>query len=210
MNSDTGEGRFAGLYDLAFNPVLKHVHQRIVQLMKNYECQSIVDLGSGTGALARTLAKNGFSVTGIDTSSQMIAVAREKSPDSLRFIHADITSIDHSDMMFDAANISLVLHPNSAETITKIVMKAKKLIKPNGVIFITDYGNGTGFSGKIASGLMQMIESFTREDHRRNYFSFMKLKGTHMFSSWSELSVIENYHYFKGALQTIIVKFEKK
>ncbi|HMA83530.1 MAG TPA: methyltransferase domain-containing protein [Candidatus Thermoplasmatota archaeon] len=210
MNSDTGEGRFAGLYDLAFNPVLKHVHQRIVQLMKNYECQSIVDLGSGTGALARTLAKNGFSVTGIDTSSQMIAVAREKSPDSLRFIHADITSIDHSDMMFDAANISLVLHPNSAETITKIVMKAKKLIKPNGVIFITDYGNGTGFSGKIASGLMQMIESFTREDHRRNYFSFMKLKGIHMFSSWPELFVIENYQYFHGALQTIIVQFEKK
>ncbi|MFO8077945.1 MAG: class I SAM-dependent methyltransferase [Thermoplasmatota archaeon] len=210
MNSDTGEGRFAGVYDLAFNPVLKHVHQRIVQLMKKYGCQSIVDLGSGTGAQARILAKNGFSVTGIDASSQMIAVARKKSSDSIRFIHDDITSIPHSDMMFDAANISLVLHPNSAETISKILLKAKNLIKPDGVVFITDYGKGTGFSGKMASGLMQMIESFTRQDHRQNYFSFMKHQGIQMFSSRSELSVIENYHYFQGALQTIIVKFEKK
>lgn len=210
MNSDTGEGRFAGLYDIAFNPVLKHVHQRIVQLMKKYDCQSIVDLGSGTGALARVLAKNGFSVTGIDASDQMIAVAREKSSDSITFIHADITSLDHTEMVFDAANISLVLHPNSSETISKIVMKAKKLIKPDGVVFITDYGRGTGFSGKVASGLMQVIESFTRQDHRQNYFSFMNQKGIQMFSAWSDLSVVENYEYFHGALQTIIVKFEKK
>ncbi|MFO8077220.1 MAG: methyltransferase domain-containing protein, partial [Thermoplasmatota archaeon] len=204
-----GEGRFAGLYDLAFNPVLKHVHQRIVELMQKYDCQSIVDLGSGTGAQARVLAKNGFSVTGIDASSQMIAVARKKSSDSIRFIREDITSLGHAEMMFDAANISLVLHPNSPETITKIVRKAKKLIKPNGVVFITDYGWGTGFSGKIASGLMQVIESFTREDHRQNYFSFMKQQGIQMFSTWYDISVIEHYEYFHGALQTIIVKFEK-
>jgi len=209
MNSDTGEGRFAKMYDLAFNPVLKQVHQRIVQSMNKYDCQSIVDLGSGTGALARVLAKNEFLVTGIDASSQMISVAREKSPDSIRFIHADITSIDHSEMMFDAANISLVLHPNSKETITKIIMKAKNLIKPNGVVFITDYGNGTGFSGKIASGLMQVIESFTREDHRQNYFSFMKQQGIQMFSTWSDISVIENYQHFYGALQTIVIKFSE-
>ena len=209
MNSDTGEGRFAKMYDLAFNPVLKQVHQRIVQSMNKYDCQSIVDLGSGTGALARVLAKNEFSVTGIDASSQMISVARKKSPDSINFILADITSIDHTDMVFDAANISLVLHPNSTETISRILSKAKNLIKPDGVVFITDYGNGNGFSGRMASGLMQVIESFTREDHRRNYFSFMKQQGIHMFSSWPELSVIENYQYFHGALQTIIVKFEK-
>jgi ubiquinone/menaquinone biosynthesis C-methylase UbiE len=210
MNPDTGEGRFAGMYDLAFNPVLKHVHQRIVQLMKKYECQSLVDLGSGTGAQARVLAKHGFLVTGIDASFQMIAVARKKSSNSIKFLHRDITLITPPDMQFDAANISLVLHPNSKETIKKIVMKARNLIKPDGVVFITDYGKGTGFPGRIASGLMQVIESFTREDHRRNYFSFMKRQGIYMFSSWPELSVLENYRYLHGALQTIIIKFEKK
>ncbi len=207
MNNDTNEGRFAGLYDLAFNPVLKHVHTRIVQLMKKYDCQSLVDLGSGTGAQARVLADHGYAVTGIDASSQMISVARRKSTDSITFIHEDITMVELPNTVFDAANISLVLHPNTNEAISKILSKAKTLVKPNGVVFITDYGQGLGFTGRTAGGIMRVIESLAKPNHRRNYFSFMKQNGIDMISSILPVHVIEKQHYYHGALQTMVISF---
>jgi ubiquinone/menaquinone biosynthesis C-methylase UbiE len=207
MNDEPGEGRFAGLYDLAFNPVLRRVHYTIVSLAKKYECHSLVDLGSGTGEQARVLAAQGFSITGIDASYQMINVAKQKSDDSIRFIHEDITKVQIPDTIFDAANISLVLHPNTNEIITEIVHKAKKLVKTDGVIFITDYGKGIGLSGWMAGGIMRIIESLAKPNHRRNYFSFMKQNGIDMFSTIPEIHILERQCYYHGALQTMVISF---
>ena len=199
MNAESSEGRFAGLYDLAFNPVLRRVHHTIVQLAEKYDCHSLVDLGSGTGAQARVLADYGYEVTGIDASSRMIAVARKKSTDSITLIHKDITTVELPETLFDAANISLVLHPNTNEVISKILTKAKTLVKSDGVVFITDYGQGTGVIGRTAGGIMRVIESLAKPDHRRNYFSFMKHNGIAMISSILPVQVIEKQHYYHGA-----------
>lgn len=207
MTAESGEGRFAGLYDLAFNPVLRRVHYNIAELAKKYKCHSLVDLGSGTGAQARVLAGHGYSVTGIDASFQMISVARRKSTDSITFIHEDITTVELPDTVFDAANLSLVLHPNTNEAISKILSKAKTLVKPDGVIFITDYGQGNGFTGRMASGIMRVIESLAKPDHRRNYFSFMKQNGIDMISSIVPIHILERQRYYHGALQTMVISF---
>lgn len=208
MRDKANEGQFAGLYDLAFNSVLRRVHYNILGLAKKYECQSVIDLGCGTGAQARVLANQGFSVTGVDSSEKMIAVARKNTANSTSFIQQDITSIEFKETVFDAANISLVLHPNTKEKITEIIWKAKTLIKQNGVVFITDYGKGTGVSGRIANGLIRIIESFAQPDHRKNYYSFMKQGGIDIFSSYPDIEIVKKHDYFNGALQTIIIKFQ--
>ena len=48
----------------------------------------IVDLGCGTGQLARVLSDQGFLVTGLDGSEAMLALARENAP-GVEFIAAD-------------------------------------------------------------------------------------------------------------------------
>jgi SAM-dependent methyltransferase len=207
MNDEPGEGRFAGLYDLAFNPVLRRVHYTIVSLAKKYECHSLVDLGSGTGEQARVLAANGYRVTGIDASFQMITVAKQKSDASIIFIHEDITKIQNQNTVFDAANISLVLHPNTNEIISKILHQAKQLVRPDGVIFITDYGKGTGLSGRMAGCIIRIVESLAKPDHRRNYFSFMKQNGIDILSTIPEIHILERRCYYHGALQTMVISF---
>jgi ubiquinone/menaquinone biosynthesis C-methylase UbiE len=208
MRDKANEGQFAGLYDLAFNPVLRRVHYTILRLAKKYDCQSIIDIGCGTGAQAKVLANQGFSVTGVDSSEKMINAARKNTSNSTSFILQDITSIDFKENVFDAANICLVLHPNTKEKMDEIIWKSKTLIKQNGVVFITDYGKGTGFSGRIANGLIRIIESFAQPNHRKNYYSFMKHGGIDLFYSFSDIKIIEKHHYFNGALQTIIIKFQ--
>lgn len=207
MEAETGEGNFAKIYDFIFNPALGRVHHTILELASKYDCETIVDLGSGTGAQARVLSQHGFSVTGIDASYQMINVARNKSQHAIQFIHSDITTVSVSKKEFDAANISLVLHPNSNEIITKILSKAKELVKSHGIVFITDYGRGSGFFGKIAELSMQIIESFTKQNHRINYFSFMRRKGIDMFSTMNSIKILERKKYYNGALQTIVITF---
>lgn len=209
MKKISDEGQFAGLYDFAFNPVLKRVYHTISHFAEKYRCHSIIDLGSGTGAQCRVLVANGFSVTGIDTSAQMIAIARKKTDDSVKFIHGDIRKTTINDEVFDAANISLVLHPNGKETIHEILQKSKTLVKPDGVVFITDYGVGTYFSGRLANSMIWIIESFSRSDHRNHYFEFMKHNGIDMLESLSEVKILEKQYYFNGALQTIVITFSK-
>ena len=207
MSSDTGEGRFAGLYDFAFNPVLRRVHNSILSLVRKYNCHSVIDLGSGTGSQARVLANNGFSVTGVDSSYQMIKVAQRKSLSTIRFIQSDITSFTCYDSRFDAVNICLVLHPNPVETILNILDKSKNLVAPDGVVFVTDYGIGEGIFGKMANGIVKVIESLAKENHSNNYFSFMKRNGIDMLSNLPSITIIEKRKYYHGALQTYVLSF---
>ena len=209
MEKISDEGQFAGLYDIAFNPILKRVHYTVSHFAEKYGCHSIIDLGSGTGAQCRVLAADGFLVTGIDASIQMIAVAKKKTEDSVTFIHDDIRKTTINEKTFDAANISLVLHPNAKKTIFEILQKSKTLVKPNGVVFITDYGIGTKFSGRLSNGLIRIVESFTRPDHRNHYFEFMGNKGIDMLNSFFDVKILEKQHYFNGALQTYVITFSK-
>ncbi|HKR64615.1 MAG TPA: methyltransferase domain-containing protein [Thermoanaerobaculia bacterium] len=53
----------------------------------------VVDVGCGSGVLARELTRAGFDVLGIDASPAMIALARETAP-SARFIVGSFDSVD--------------------------------------------------------------------------------------------------------------------
>jgi SAM-dependent methyltransferase len=53
---------------------------------------SVLELGCGTGAVLAGLG-SGFALTGIDRSSEMLAVARRRCP-AARFFEADMTSFD--------------------------------------------------------------------------------------------------------------------
>ncbi len=52
--------------------------------------KAILDIGCGTGRpLAKYLSSKGFTVTGIDYSEEMIALAQEADIENARFIHCD-------------------------------------------------------------------------------------------------------------------------
>lgn len=70
------------------------VHQYgndVVGLIDMTDVSSILDLGCGNGALSKHFAAQGLSVTGMDASEDMLAVARKAYPD-ITFLHGDATS----------------------------------------------------------------------------------------------------------------------
>ncbi len=55
--------------------------------------KSVLDLGCGTGRHARELASSGFRVTGVDRSSDMVAVARRTPVANVSFFEGDLGTV---------------------------------------------------------------------------------------------------------------------
>ena len=56
----------------------------------------VLDIGCGTGTLSQLLAKEGYAVTGVDVSEDMLALAYEKSlnsPYAIDFVHQDMSRL---------------------------------------------------------------------------------------------------------------------
>lgn len=101
--TETFGGSYAAAYDLLYGAkdygreceVIEEVLARQVGRAP----ESILDLGCGTGSHAVEWAAKGLEVTGVDVSSHMVALAREKASRSrfaapLSFVEADARSVD--------------------------------------------------------------------------------------------------------------------
>jgi SAM-dependent methyltransferase len=100
---------------------------------------SLLDLGTGTGTLARGFASRGCLVTGVDRSDQMIAQARALSQQqglNIEFHVASAEATGLPDSSFDIVTAGQCWHwfdrPKAAQEV-------KRLLKPNGTIIIAHF-----------------------------------------------------------------------
>ncbi len=98
----------------------------------------LLDFGCGSGDITRALAADGFTMTGIDLSPAMIAMAR-RQPGSEKIDWAvaqpGAIGLPFADAAFDGAMASSVLeyHPDPAAQMTEIA----RVLKPQGVFIFT-------------------------------------------------------------------------
>jgi ubiquinone/menaquinone biosynthesis C-methylase UbiE len=108
--------------------LLKHVPRN---------CKNALEIGCGTGALARQLAKRCQRVIALDLSPEMIRVARARSSgvDHLEFQLADATSWNFPQSHFDfVCSIATLHHLDQRELLVKI----RHSLKPSGVFVLLD------------------------------------------------------------------------
>lgn len=95
MCEERGYYDFAAVYDLLTINVpydeIAGYYEKI--LLKSTSGRRLLDMGCGTGNLTVRLAKKGFDIIGADASSEMLALAAEKSAD-IRWICQDMTKTD--------------------------------------------------------------------------------------------------------------------
>lgn len=88
---------FAYVYDSFMDNIpYKSWHAYLHELLKDYNINSgiIVDLACGTGTITAMLASDGYDITGIDISSEMLAVARNKCSKDVLLLQQDIRELD--------------------------------------------------------------------------------------------------------------------
>jgi SAM-dependent methyltransferase len=131
--------RFMGRWSRLVAPLL-------VDFAGVYDGARVLDVGSGTGALAFAITKrNGRStVVGIDPSQEYVAYASSKSPfpDRARFQVGDAQALSFPDAAFDACLSLLVF--NFIPDPKKALRDVRRVTKPGGVIAAAnwDYADG--------------------------------------------------------------------
>lgn len=114
----------------------------------------ILDLGCGPGANLWYIAREGFSVSGIDGSKTAIKKLRERL--SSEGIHADlhigdIKELQFSDNTFDAVIDCECLYCNTMEFSRKILTDIHRVLKPGGKFYSQTFAPETWGCEKIVN-----------------------------------------------------------
>jgi SAM-dependent methyltransferase len=127
-------------------PAIQRLRAAAVEMAAIRIGHRVVDVGCGTGDMARTLAAivgpDGW-VVGIDASDTMLAEARRRADATglpLEFRAGEVTGLDISDGMFDATLCERVLqHVDDPESATA---ELARITRPGGriVVIDTDWG----------------------------------------------------------------------
>jgi trans-aconitate methyltransferase len=125
------------LYDNSHDFVSKF-GQDILSYLNPRAGETILDVGCGTGDLAKQISSVGAEVVGIDSSADMISTAKSKYPD-IEFYHMDVRQM-HFDIQFDAIFSNAVLHWVPEKEI--VIKNMHSLLKDNGRIVIEFGGKG--------------------------------------------------------------------
>ena len=116
----------------------------------------ILDMGTGTGFLARIILKQGFKVLGLDLSRNMLAVAKKKAPDA-SLVCGDAENIPLKDSSVDLIVSRWVLwtlpHPGSA------LEEVVRVLKPDGRVILCD-GDSKNATKAVTATVPEGIRSF--------------------------------------------------
>lgn len=113
----------------------------IINTIKKYKEQvsEILDIGCGTGKHAALIAEKGYSVTGIDLSTEMIEIAKSSNYKGCEFYIGNAGDFDIN-KKFDV--ITSLFHVISYQTLNieleKVLLNVKNHLNPGG-LFIFDF-----------------------------------------------------------------------
>lgn len=128
-----------------FNPL----HGQFLEALPEVKGMHVLDVGSGTGALALRLAERGASVTGVDASEGMVEVARSRSEgrEEVDFHLAGAEKIPLEDASVDLAVTSIAFH--HFEEPRQALREVRRVLKPGAGFYVCDMC-GEGLLGRAS------------------------------------------------------------
>ena len=125
---------------------------KVVKLVGNTNPDSVLDIATGTGDLAISLAGTGASqVIGLDLSEGMLAVGRKKIAEKglserIEMIQGDSEALPFEDNSFDA--ITVAFGVRNFEDLEKGLSEIYRILKPGGIFVVLETSVPTKFPFK--------------------------------------------------------------
>ena len=100
------------------------------------DCKFVLDAGTGTGRFAIYLAQRGINIVAIDSSREMVEIARKKAQQEgcqhrIQFIVSDIENLPFKDKSFDGVcSIIVLIHLACRDY---AVSELSRVLKPGGI-----------------------------------------------------------------------------
>ena len=124
-----------------------HYHDLLLNHVPR-NCENALEIGCGTGAFARELARRCGRVVALDLSAEMIRVARSRATefDNLEFQLADAMTWNFPRSHFDfICSIATLHHLEQRE----LFVKMRDALKPRGVLVVLDLVDSNGLTERM-------------------------------------------------------------
>jgi malonyl-CoA O-methyltransferase len=136
-----GYAQWADYYDLERNPLVAVEEPHVEAILDRLDVKTALDVGAGTGRIALKLARRGVTVTAIDQSAEMLAVAKQSARREALAIDFRLISIEDG-LPFDAARFDLVtcaLMLCHVPDLDQAVRAFSRVLHKGGYLLITDF-----------------------------------------------------------------------
>ena len=122
------------------------------------DCKSALEIGCGTGAFARLLAKRAERVLALDLSPKMIQIARERSQKyaNIDYQVDNVLEWEFPVEQFDCVASIATLHHLPME---EMLAKMKSTLKVNGTLMVLDLFQGEGLPDVLRSALAVLVST---------------------------------------------------
>jgi len=140
-----------------------HYHSSLLEFVPA-NCEEALEIGCGTGAFARELAKRCGRVIALDLSAEMIRVACERSSqfDNLQYQLADAMTWDFPRSRFDyICSIATLHHLQQRE----LLVKMRDALKPGGVLVVLDLVRSEGLLERMMDAVALGVSPSLRLIH---------------------------------------------
>src|SRR5215469_9931913 len=127
---------------IAFGGRRRRVYRRIVSLAGVRPGDSVLDVGSSSGYLARKLAAAAGPaghVTGVDPSEAAIAYARRRALPTMTFRVGVAQDLDLPDATFDVVTCTLAMHHVPARKREAAFREMCRVTRPGGRLLVADF-----------------------------------------------------------------------
>jgi demethylmenaquinone methyltransferase/2-methoxy-6-polyprenyl-1,4-benzoquinol methylase len=126
--------------------------KKAVKLLQSIQPKELLDIATGTGDFALACLKlNPDKVTGIDISTEMLAVGREKIAKKnlqhkIELFEGDSENIQFADNSFDA--ITVAFGVRNFENLEKGLQEMNRVVRPGGKVVILEFSKPKKFPVK--------------------------------------------------------------
>jgi SAM-dependent methyltransferase len=124
-----------------------------------------LDVGCGTGVMSMRLARHGFDVVGVDHSTDMLAIARDKRAPGdvgsrVEFVEGDARALPFPAASFDVLTCQGVLH-HLAE-LPPCIGEIARVLKPGGAFYLAEPCDSPTFISRGWPALWRIVASGSR------------------------------------------------
>ncbi len=118
----------------------KRVLGTVYEKVRKQNPKNILDIGFGTGILAKKLYDDGYNIYGIDFSNEMLKKAKQKMPNAelLQFDFTDGLPKEFEQKQFDVILSTYAIHHIDDEAKKLYILKLLKSLNPKGILIFGD------------------------------------------------------------------------
>jgi ubiquinone/menaquinone biosynthesis C-methylase UbiE len=135
FETDRGYAAWSASYDDRLNPLVLTEHPAMSTILDDIPPGRALDAACGTGRLTRLLLQRGHSVTGVDTSEEMLAKARTSAP-AATYQLASLEALPFADGAFDLVVCGLAL--THFASLGPVIAELTRVLGGTGHLVISD------------------------------------------------------------------------